>query len=57
MDRVKIYKTDVCVKLYECQLKFFPGFAIGKTAIFDKIAMNIYKALMTISGGQTVDTF
>lgn len=57
MDRVKIYKTDVCMKLYECQLKFFPGFAIGKTAIFDKIAMNISKALMTTSGGQTVDTF
>lgn len=57
MDRVKIYKTDVCMKLYECQLKIFPGFAIGKTAIFDKIAMNIYKALMTTSGGQTVDTF
>lgn len=57
MDRVKIYKTDVCMKLYECQLKIFPGFAIGKTAIFDKIAMNIYKALVTTSGGQTVDTF
>lgn len=57
INRVKIYKTDVCIKLYECQLNFFTGFAIGKTAIFDKIAMNIFKALMTTSSGQTVDKF
>lgn len=36
-------------------VKEFSRFAIGKTAIFDRIAMNIYKEHMTTSSGQTVD--
>lgn len=35
--------------------KEFSRFAIGKTAIFDRIAMNIYKEHMTTPSGQTVD--